>query len=157
MTTLKQALSAALIPLALGAVAAPAVAASDPQPVQPFVPGINEDPELSAAWQKWQAKDIDDYVISVRLSCFCVPTKPVRTVIRNDRTVKVTQGERRLRPGRGYSVDELFAMIREASAEADSVTVDYTRRGVPKSIAIDPEEMAADEESYYTVTLTRLD
>jgi hypothetical protein len=157
MTTMKRALIAALVPLALGAGAAPAVAAADPQPVQPFVPGINEDPELSAAWQKWQSKGIDDYVISVRLSCFCVPTKAVRTVIRNDRTVKVTQDDRRLRPGRGYSVDELFTMIREASAGSDSVTVDYTRRGVPKSIAIDPDEMIADEETYYSVSLTRLD
>ena len=56
--------------------------------MQPFVPGINEDPDLSAAWQKWQAKGIDDYVITVRLSCFCVRTAPVATVIRDDRTVR---------------------------------------------------------------------
>ena len=156
MTTMKHVLLAALLPLGLGATAGPA-AAADPQPVQPFVPGINEDPDLSAAWQRWQSKGIDDYVISVRLSCFCVPAKPVVTVIRNDRTVKVTQGDRRLRPGRGYSMDELFSMIREASAESDAVTTDYTRRGVPRSISIDPSTMVADDETYYTVTLTRLD
>jgi hypothetical protein len=157
MTTMKHALIAALVPLALGAGAAPAVAASDPQPVQPFVPGINEDPELSAAWQKWQSKNIDDYVISVRLSCFCVPEKAVRTVIRNDRTVKVTRGDTRLRAGRGYSMDELFSMIREATAASDSVTTDYTRRGVPQAIAIDPSTMVADDETYYTVSVVRLD
>jgi hypothetical protein len=156
MTTMTRALIAALVPITLGAGAAPAVAAVEPQPVQPFVPGINEDPELSAAWQKWQSKHIDDYVISVRVSCFCVPAKAVRTVIRNDRTVKVTQDDRRLRPRRGSSMDELFSMIREASAEADSVSTDYTRRGVPQSIAIDPSTMIADDETYYTVSLVRL-
>ena len=52
-------------------------------------------------------------------------------------------------------MDQLFAMIREAHATADRVEVNYTARGVPKSIAIDPEEMAADEERYYTVSLVR--
>ncbi|MCW2738151.1 MAG: hypothetical protein JWN97_2795 [Nocardioides sp.] len=157
MTTMKRAVLAALLPLTIGAGAAPAVAAADPQPVQPFVPGINEEPELSAAWQRWQTKGIDDYVITVRLSCFCVPSDAVRTLIRNDSTRRVTRGERALSPRRGYSVDELFTMIRSASAEADRVDVDYTRRGVPKTIAIDPDEMVADEETYYSVSLTRLD
>ncbi len=53
-------------------------------------------------------------------------------------------------------MDELFTMIREATVEADRVDVDHTRRGVPTSITIDPDEMVADEESYYTVTLSRL-
>jgi len=157
MTTMKRALLAALLPLTIGAGAAPAVAAADPQPVQPFVPGIHEDPDLSAAWQRWQAKGIDDYVISVRLSCFCVPTDAVRTVIRDDTTRTVTRGDRELSARRGWSMDELFSMIRSASAEADRVEVHYTGRGVPKTITIDPVENAADEESYYTVSLTRLD
>lgn len=151
-----RALLAALLPLTLAAGAAPAVAAADPQPVQPFVPGINEDPELSAAWQDWQARGIDDYVITVRLSCFCPPSPGVRTVIRDDSTRRVTQGERTLAARRGWSMDELFTMIRGARAESDSVTVDYTRRGVPASIAIDRDQKIADEETYYTVTVSRL-
>jgi hypothetical protein len=153
MTTMTRALLASLLPLAL---AAPAAAAADPQPVRPFVPGINEEPELSAAWQRWQAKGIDDYVITVRLSCFCVPSDPVRTVIRDDTTRRVTQGDRELSARRGWSMDELFTMIRSASAEADRVEVDWSRRGVPTSITVDPDERAADEESYFTVSLTRL-
>ena len=153
---MKRALIAALLPLTIGAAAAPAGAAADPQPVTPFVPGINEDPVLSAAWQRWQAKGIDDYVITVRLSCFCPPSEAVRTVIRNDTTRRVTKGDRELPARRGYSVDELYTMIRSASAEADRVEVDYTRRGVPKSITIDPIENAIDEETYYSVSVTRL-
>ena len=111
----------ALLTLAFGAGAAPAHALTDPEPVQPFVPGINEDPALSKAWQKWQAKGIDDYVVTVRLSCFCPRAPAVRTVIRDDHTVRVTKGERRLGSSRGYSMDELFGMIRDANAEADNV------------------------------------
>lgn len=156
MTTTTRVLLAALIPLTLGAGSAPALAAADPAPVQPFVPGIIEDPALSSAWQAWQSKGIDDYVISVRRSCFCVPTDAVRTVIRNDRTLRVTQGERVLSSRRGWSMDELFTMIRSASVEADRVEVDYTRRGVPASITVDPIDDAADDEAYYTVSLSRL-
>ena len=66
MTTITRTLLAALLPLTLGAVAGPA-AAADPQPVQPFVPGINEDPALSEAWQHWQAKGIDDFQLNYAL------------------------------------------------------------------------------------------
>jgi hypothetical protein len=81
----------------------------------------------------------------------------VKTVIRGDRTVLVTQGARRLQPHRGWSMDEIFSMIREASATSDGVTTDYTRRGVPRAVAIDPSTMVADDETYYTVSLVRLD
>ena len=135
-----------------------AAAAADPQPVTPFVADNNQDdPALSDAWETWQSKSIDGYVLTVRISCYCVPSRAVRTVVRNDTIRSVTQGEERLRPGKGYSMDELFTMLREASTEADRVEVDYTSRGVPKSIIIDPEQMAADEETYYAVSLTRLD
>jgi hypothetical protein len=154
MTTTTRALLALLLPLTIG-VAAPAGAA-DPHPVTPFVPGTSDDPALSSAWQRWQGKGIDDYVITVRLTCFCAPTDPVRTVIRDDETRRVSQGERRLSASRGWSMDELFTTIRAAQAEADHVSVDFTRRGVPTSITIDPDERAADEETYYSVSLSRL-
>lgn len=153
-----RALLAALIPLTVslaGAGSAPALAAADPQPVQPFVLGTDDDPELAAAWQRWESKDIDDYVITVRLSCFCPPADGVRTVIRDDSTRRVTTGGRELAARRGWSVDELYAMIRRESAEADRVEVDWTRRGIPTSITVDPIEGATDDEAYYSVRLSR--
>jgi len=156
MTPMKRVCRTVLLVLVLGAGATPAYAAADPRPVDPFVPGIHEDPALAAAWQDWQARDVDDYVVSVRLSCFCPPSPVVRTVVRDDAIVKVTRGERRLRAGRGWSMDGLFLMLREAMADADSVDVEFTRRGVPKSITVDPERTATDEETYYAVTLSRL-
>ena len=55
----------------------------------------------------------------------------------------------------GYSMDRLFLMIRDGYATADGVEVDYTARGIPKSIAIDMSKRIADEERYYTVSLVR--
>lgn len=121
-----------------------------------YVPGLNDDSELVAAWQRWQAKGIDDYVTTVQFMCFCPQMPERRTVVRNDRIRKVTEGPKRLSRGKGHSMDQLFVMIREAQAEADEVRVTYSRRGVPRSIAIDPEKMMADEEAYYTVRLRRL-
>lgn len=155
MTSMTRALPTVLLALALGAGATPSYAVADPRPVEPFVPGIHEDPELAAAWQDWQAAGIDDYVMTVRTTCYCVPRQAVRTVVRDDAVVKVTRGEQRLRLRRGWSMDGLFIMLREALAEADAVDVTFTPRGVPKSIAVDPERTAADEETYYEVALSR--
>lgn len=120
-----------------------------------FEPTATDDPQLVAAWQAWDTKDIDDYTTTVALSCFCPQMPVVRTVVRDGEIRKVLQGGRRLGHGRGYSMDDLFLMIREAHETADRVEVNYTPRGVPKSITIDPEKMAIDEETYYTVSLVR--
>lgn len=146
----------ALLVTSLAAAAGPSYALGEPQPITPFVPGSDDDPALAAAWQRWQTKDIDDYVVTVRRSCFCRPQKAVRTVVRDDRTVRVTKGGKPLGPSLGWSMDELFTTIRAAQGEADSVRVDYTRRGVPSAIGIDWDKMVADEETYYSVRLSRL-
>jgi hypothetical protein len=123
---------------------------------QGFEPAPTDDPELVAAWEAWESKGIDDYTTTVKLSCFCPRIPAIRTVVRDGEVRKVIQGDKRLAHRKGHSMDQLFAMIREAHATADNVEVTYTPRGVPKSITIDPEELATDEESYYTVSLSRL-
>ena len=145
-----------LLPAALLGAGAPAAHAVEPQPVRPFVPAADEDADVVAAWQDWQARDVHDYVISVRLSCFCVPREAVRTVVRDDRTVRVERGDRRLAPARGWSVDEVYSLISEALPASDSVRVEWSRQGVPTSVAIDPSEMIADDETFYTVSVRRL-
>lgn len=120
-----------------------------------FEPSPTDDPTVVAAWESWEAKGIDDYTTTVALSCFCVERPVVRTVVRDGEIRRVLQGGRRLGHGRGYSMDDLFLMIRQAHESADRVEVTYTPRGVPKSITIDPEKLATDEETYYTVSLVR--
>jgi len=149
MTHMTTGVRALLLAVALTSVPVAAHAAGT------FEPTATDDPELVAAWEAWEEKEIDEYTTTVRLTCFCPEIPVIRTVVRNDEVRKVTQGGRRLADRRGYSMDQLFAMIREAHAEADRVEVTYTPRGVPKSITIDPEELAIDEESYFTVSLSR--
>jgi hypothetical protein len=156
MTPVKRTTSALFLALTLGAAAAPAYTAADPLPVDPFVPGAADDPSMVKAWQRWQAKGIDDYVITVRRTCYCPPEPAVRTVVRDDEVRRVTRGEKDLGPARGHSMDEMFSRISDATTDADRVEVDYTRRGIPRAITIDPVLGAADEETYYTVTLSRL-
>lgn len=140
----------ALIPaLALLIVPTSAYAAVD------FEPDATDDPALVQAWQAWDAKDIDDYTTTVTLTCFCPEIPAVRTVVRDGEIRKVMQGGRRLAHRKGFSMDQLFAMIRDAHETADSVEVTYTSRGVPKSIGIDQSKMMADEERYYSVSLMR--
>lgn len=140
---------ALVLALSLLVVPTSAYAASD------FEPDATDDPALVQAWQAWDAKDIDDYTTTVTLSCFCPEIAAVRTVVRDGEIRKVTQGGRRLAHRKGHSMDQLFEMIRDAQATADRVEVSYTSRGVPKSITVDPEKLATDEERYYTVSLMR--
>lgn len=137
------------VSLVLLLVPAPAQAAG------PFEPRGDDDPALVAAWTAWEKKGIDDYRTRVKLSCFCLESPVVRTTVRNGTVRAVRQGGQRLAVREGYSMDMLFAKIRDAQASADSVTVKYTARGVPTSIGIDPSKMAADEESYFSVSLIR--
>lgn len=123
--------------------------------VDTFEPTATDDPALVKAWSAWDAKDIDDYTTTVMLACFCPEIPAVRTVVRDGEIRKVVQGGRRLAHRKGYSMDQLFAMIRDAHETADRVEVIYTSRGVPKSIAVDMWETSADDERYYTVSLMR--
>lgn len=148
MTILVRALSLSLLFLVV-----PGTAQAAPA-VKPFEPTAGDDPALVAAWEKWEAKGIDDYTTAVQLSCFCLESPVVRTVVKNDRIRAVYEARDRS-ASKGYSMDQLFHLLRDAYASADSVTVKYTPRGIPKKIAIDPEKMAADEETYYTVSLWR--
>ncbi len=153
MTTLVRAL---LLSLALLFVPGVAQAATAPaSAVTPFVPQPGDDPALVAAWQAWEKKEIDNYTTTVQLSCFCVESPVVSTVVRRDKVRAVYEARSRSSSSEGYSMDRLFTMIRDAQASADSVTVKYSARGIPKSIAIDPIKMAADEESFYSVRLWR--
>ena len=120
-----------------------------------FEPDATDDPALVKAWQAWDAKDIDDYTTTVTLTCFCPEIPAVRTVVRDGEVRKVMQGGRRLAHRKGFSMDQLFAMIRDAHDTADRVEVTYTPRGVPKQITVDPEKLAIDEERYYSVSLMR--
>lgn len=143
---------ALLLALALALTSVPVAAHA----ADPFEPRPTDDPAMVTAWEAWEATGIDDYTLTVERSCFCPDLIVIRTVVRNGEVRKVTRGDRRLEDRRGFTMDRLFTKIRKDTETSDRVEVTYTPRGVPKSIIVDPIELATDEESYYTVTLTRL-
>ena len=82
---------------------------------------------------------------------------PVRTVIRNDRIRPRHPGRQAAPAGprtlHGRALHDDPRRLRRGRPRRRSSTPAAV---YPKAITIDPEEMAADEETYYTVTLSRL-
>ncbi len=48
-------------------------------------------------------------------------------------------------------MDKIYRLLRKGYREAAHVFVRYSKRGVPRSVAIDWSEMIADEETFLTV------
>lgn len=156
MTTMKRivlvmaAVGALAVPTAVDAVVPPAAHAD-------FVPQPDDDPTLLKAWERWDAKSIEDYTLHVQVRCFCPVWPAVKTVVRGGEIRRVTRGPEKLSKREGYSVDRLYSMIRRWEQDADHLEVTYTSRGLPKSISVDPRTLMVDEERYYSVRLVRND
>jgi Family of unknown function (DUF6174) len=131
--------------------------AAAPAPAQDGVdPGIEDGSEqraLDAARERWRDAAIDTYRFRVRIVCFCAPnfTRPAVIVVRDGRPV---DPPRRLR--RVATVPRLHREVQRAIDDrVDGLSVRYGRRGVPRSISIDPSRMIADEETGYVVDWIR--
>lgn len=141
--------------------AAPATASSEPAArravpyeIRPFVPDETTPPVLATHWERWQERGLTRYRTRVMRGCFC-PQVPVRvTDVHGRRVVRVRDvGEGRR--AHGYELDRLYRIMQQALRSGADVDVVW-RGGVPRHIAIDPDPMIVDEESYYTVKVTRL-
>ena len=84
--------------------------------------------------------------------CFCIERPPLDTAVDGRRGDPVSyQGRTRELRRKGYDMDRMFLILRDAYAHADLLDVRYSERGVPNRISIDWNLMIADEEAYYTV------
>jgi hypothetical protein len=125
---------------------------------QDFTPAASDPAELRAAWRKWQRIDASAYTLRVQNYCFCIDRPPLDTAVSDDEVTSVTyQGRSRELRRKGYDMDRMFLILRDAYAHADLLNVRYSDRGVPYRISIDWELMMADEESNYSVQLRGLD
>jgi hypothetical protein len=90
-------------------------------------------------------------------TCFCVDKPPLETTVDGGEVESVRyEGHTRDLNRKGYDMDRLYLILRDAYAHADAVDVRYSERGVPNRITIDWNLMVADEEAYYTVGLSGL-
>ncbi len=122
-----------------------------------FEPAASDPAELRAAWRTWQELDASAYTLRLRNSCFCVERPALETKVVDGEVTTVTyQGRTRELRRKGYDMDRMFLILRDAYAHAAELDVRYSSRGVPTRIAIDWDLMIADEEAYYSVKLRGL-
>jgi hypothetical protein len=117
--------------------------------------GSDRSGDLAGARRRWTSQGADDYRYRVRLSCFCGAevTRPatVRVVAGRPRSTRTAL--------RDYdTVDELFALIERARADANVVEVRYAPdTGVPIHVYIDWRANTSDDELTLTVSRIRVD
>jgi hypothetical protein len=113
----------------------------------------------------WRAQGYDSYRFEYRHRCFCPPavTEPVNILVRGGAKVSVTYVTTGLAVPREHldqylTVEELFALARQALAEAASVNVSYDPAlGYPTLLEIDwRREIADDEGSHQAASLQAL-
>lgn len=169
MSTMRRALALlalllpALVVLAAPTTASAPVTATAPAAVQAapgghvypdFTPQDGDPAALRRAWRDWRRQHADSYVLRVQNSCFCVERPPIETKVVDGEVTSVTyQGQTRQLRRKGYDLDRMFLILRDAYAHAYRLDVRYSERGIPYRISIDWELMIADEEAYYTVKL----
>jgi hypothetical protein len=123
-----------------------------------FVPQQSDPKALRRAWRAWQRLGADDYVLRVQNYCFCLDRPPLETTVDGDEVTSVRyQGHVRELRRKGYDMDRMYLILRDAYAHADRLSVRYSQRGVPTRVLIDWELMMADEEANYSVQLRGLD
>ncbi len=123
---------------------------------------------MNKAKQLWDSKNINHYMVKQQHSCFCTPnsTHPVQFEVKNDAVVtgsledisetdKIPASQLTIDP---MTVEKAFVFIQDAiDRKADNITVEYDAKlGNPTKINIDYSTMMADEEAYYTYSVTEL-
>ncbi len=142
--------------LALSTSPAGAAAAPDDTPgyaIKRFHVRTDDNPRLARQWRVWREREVRRYTTVVERSCFCIPQRPIRTVVRRGEVTSVThEGRRRELRRHGYEMDAIYRVLRSAYRRADDVQVSY-RHGVPVRVYIDYIRLAADDELGLTVSL----
>jgi hypothetical protein len=145
----------ALALVLLLALAAPAASAAPPP--KPLPPLPHPDPAivngsaqraLDRARRHWHAAGIHDYRFTVNIAACCSRVPQLVFFVRDGRPAqKVPSTWRGL-----ATVTRLQKVVQDAiDFGAESLSVRYDKRGVPRRIAIDPFERAADDDAVYRV------
>ena len=110
---------------------------------------------LADARDRWRRHGLRSYRFRQSLQCFCATqyTRARTLTVRRGRPVHPPQGHRPY-----ATAERLFAAIARAIRQRVSgLRVRYAKNGFPRSIAIDPDNRAADEElTIVSTTLRRL-
>lgn len=128
---------------------------------QPLLVETATTPEFEAfdrARNMWERRKPDAVRYTVDRDCFCAPDyrEPYVVVDRGGQRefayAQFVQHGGSTEPPEPLTIDDLFVLLEQAHAEADSVTVSYDPDfGFPDNLRIDWSEQMADEEQGFYV------
>lgn len=104
---------------------------------------------LEAKRALWAKRAPPSYTYRLRLLCFCGPdsTRPHTFVVRDGRPRHTPKGYRSVNTGA-----KLFSIVQDAiDSRPDGLTVRYRPNGLLKTISVDQEGRAVDDEFSFTV------
>jgi hypothetical protein len=117
-----------------------------------------DDPALAAGRAAWTARHLTDYRFVWQQSCFCVPdaTQPIIVTVRHGEIVSATNRNDGaitddIRKNL-MTIDALYRHAADAQCTAAEMKVVAGADGVPSSVFIDPNRLAADEEFRVTIS-----
>ena len=120
--------------------------------------------EFQINFNKWKSHDITSYTITLKMSCFCIPTDPIDINIENNKINEInnsTVTSEQLNNEYWYAktIDELFIFIDENIKEEpfEQVLEFNETHGFPEYIYFNREEMLVDEEIGYTISSFNID
>jgi hypothetical protein len=115
-------------------------------------------------FNKWKSHDITSYTITLKMSCFCIPTDPIDIKIENNKIKEInnsTVTSEQLNNEYWYAktIDELFIFIDDNIKEEpfEQVLEFNETHGFPEYIYFNREEMLVDEEIGYTISSFNID
>ena len=120
--------------------------------------------EFQMNFNKWKSHDITSYTITLKMSCFCIPTYPIDIKIENNKIKEInnsTVTSEQLNNEYWYAktIDELFIFIDDNIKEEpfEQVLEFNETHGFPEYIYFNREEMLVDEEISYTISSFNID
>lgn len=118
---------------------------------------VGEPEDLDSARNLWRQVSTSDYDMSMVRGCFCIGGGEMTVFVRGDSVAAIQQAERQWQSGNDWwqyipTVDGLFNLIAEATADAHSVEAEYhPQLGYPTSVSVDWLKDAVDDEISYSV------
>ena len=120
--------------------------------------------EFQINLNKWESKNINSYTITLKMSCFCIPTDPIDIKVENNQITEINSApvtSEQLNNEYWYAktIDELFIFIDEEIIEEpfQQVLEFNETYGFPEYIYFNREEMLVDEEIGYTISSFNID
>jgi len=120
--------------------------------------------EFQINLNKWESKNINSYTITLKMSCFCIPTDPIDIKVENNQITEINSApvtSEQLNNEYWYAktIDELFIFIDENIKEEpfEQVLEFNETHGFPEYIYFNREEMLVDEEIGYTISSFNID